>query len=155
MSARDVCYVLLYLHSEKEEEKVKEMVAWYVLCCCWRFSCFYLKKYYIFLYFFSAVTVSITIQAAGAMSVCLVFEVAAASCTEKEVFYRQVWLLTLPLSASVNTSTPDVSARAWRDTPHHHRHCLLTCSHGYNIQSVEQSCNSVCLYLLLLTIQLL
>lgn len=43
-----------------------------------------------------------------------------------------------PDLASVNTTGPDVLARARRDTPHHHRLCLLTCSRRYNMHPVEQ-----------------
>lgn len=62
-------------------------------------------------------------QTAGtqaAPTVCLVFEAMTPRAQRKEVFYGQVWLLTLPLS------THHVSARAWRDTPRHRSLCLLT-----------------------------
>lgn len=72
-----------------------------------------------------------------ALGVCLVSLGDEASCAEKEVFYRQVWLLTPPppfasVSVSVNTS------RTWCLWGLGHGGtcrattglCLLTCSHG-------------------------
>lgn len=68
-------------------------------------------------------------------SVCLAFWGDDTWCVQKECVLPTG---VTPDLASVNTTGPDVLARARRDTPHHHRLCLLTCSRRYNMHPVEQ-----------------